>query len=851
MKKISIFLAWFFCIALSVALMGCSHEVNREFGGLENDELPPAEGELSSLSQIIRPVTGTKRMLVTVTHWQGERVLDRDQVELHTLSTDPDSLRSYILAASGGKLKLEGRVVEATSGPKPEACGMSTAIAEGRKTAEKNGLNPDDFDYEINIVNCGGGALAFVPGRHASVFGKAGSPHVYKHEFGHNLGFSHGGSLVGCPRNSASVSAPAGCTYAGYGDTGDSVSGGYTLYPAVSRRYAGWLDGSQATTIKRTGLYSLKVLGREGPQLYLIKIPESNSPGGGYYPLLSLEYRKPTIFDNFPENDNRVNGVWLRYAREHGVQNVQIDATPETRSTVDPALLAGQAFEDSSGKVKVRVCSAGPDEAIVGVALDGAAFPYCATTVPAPAIAAPVEGASTGKQPVFAGTAWPGARIEIVNAEKPDEVVGTTIADGDGNWLAYLPSVHEVGSYTYAARQRFGPKTSVVSGNRNFKVADLSVPPAIMETPVQDVATGRRPEVTGTGIPGATVVLVKTNAPYSPLATTRVDAYGRWSVRLENALPISPPAYFMSGYQTLDGKRSGWIENRRFQVIDVPEPAIIETPAQDVKTGRRPIVSGSGVAGATVVLLKTWEPSHPLSATTVDGYGRWSVQLSNPLPAGPFSISGYQLLEGKRSGWLANRRFSVVDVPDPAVIETPAENVKTGRHPIVSGTGVAGATIVLLKTRDPSTALTTTTVDGYGRWSVQLPNPLPVSPPNFSISGYQLLEGKRSGWLENRPFSVVLTPDPAVIQSPAEKEKTSRRPVVKGTGVAGALVVLLEHNKPNLPLASTIVDGHGNWSVQIERPLPISPNFYMTGYQLLEGIRSGWIVRRTIEVVGP
>lgn len=856
MKKILVFLAWFFCIALNVALMGCSHEVNREFGGLENDEVPAADGELQSLSQIIRPVTGTKRMLITVTHWQGEHVLDRSQVQLHTLSTDPDSLRSYILAASGGRLTLEGRVVEAISGPRPQACeigmNLGLSITEGRKTAEYNGLDPDDFDYVMNVINCGGYASAQLGGKYTGVYGKAGSPHVYKHEFGHNLGFSHGGSLIGCPRNGVSVSAPVDCTYVTYGDTGDSVSGGGTLYPAVSRRYAGWLDDSQATTITRTGLYSLRVLGREGPQLYLIKIPETISPGGAYYPLLSLEYRKPTIFDNFPENDNRVNGVWMRYARTHGVQNVQIDATPETPRANDPALLAGQTFEDSSSKVKVRMCSAGPDEAIVAVALNGEAFPYCTTTVPAPVIAVPLEGASTGKKPVFAGTAWPGARIEISNSANPDQLLGSTIADGNGKWSVYLASVHGFGRYTYIARQYFGPQRSMPTGGRSFQVADLSVSRAIIETPAQGVRTGRQPVVTGTGIAGATVVLLKQNDPYNALANTIVDGYGHWSVPLKTPLPVSPPDFTLTGYQLLDGKQSGWLEGRQIKVIDSPDQAVIETPAQDVTTGQHPTVSGSGIAGATVVLLKQGDPYHALATTTVDGYGRWSVQVEKPLPVSPqgFTITGYQMLEGKRSGWLVNRRIKVVDAPDLAVIETPAENVQTGRHPLVTGTGIAGATVVLLKQGDPYNALATTTVDGHGRWSVQLQNSLPATT-DFRMTGYQSLQGKRSGWLAQRRFQVVVTPDPAIIEKPGERETTGRLPVVSGTGVAGALVVLLEHNRPNVTLGSAVVDGYGNWSVQLHWPLPIVPEFYMTGYQLLENVRSGWLARRTIKVVGP
>ena len=845
----------FMIVASCATLSPIPKETENTDPTLLNDEIIQMNENSTFAATRSNPVTGTKTMLVTVTHWQGEKVLNKAEVEKHTISNDPDSLRSYIMAASGGKLNLQGRVVEAESGPRPESCGMSTSIDEGLKTANANGLNPDDFDYLINVINCpGGGASAHAPGRITGVYGKAGGPHVYKHEFGHNLGYSHGSTYIGCPSDGNTVTAPGGCSLVEYGDTGDSVSGGGTLYPAINRLHSGWLDEGQAVTINRTGLYSLGVLGREGPQLYLIKIPDYTSTAGSL-PLLTLEYRKPTAFDNFPEGDNRVNGVWMRYSTDSGnVLNRQIDATPQTAITTDPTLQAGHTFEDDSGKVKVRVCSTSDQEAIIAVALNGAAFPYCSTTVPPPIIQAPIEGAKTGKQPVFAGTSWPGARIVISSPDNPGQALGSTVADGNGRWSVYMLSVHELGNYAYTATQYFGPRHSTASNVRSFQVADMEVLPAVIESPAENIRTGRRPIVSGMGIPGATVVLLKAYDPYNALATTRVDGFGQWAVQVEQPLPISPPVFNMTGYQTLDGKKSYWLANRQINIVDQPDPAIIETPAENISTGRYPVVSGKGIAGATVTLLKAGDPYNALASTVVDGHGHWTVPLTRPLPVSPpvFTMTGYQTLEGKRSYWLANRRINVVDIPSPAIIETPAQNVKTGRKPIVSGKGIAGATVTLLKAYDPYNTLATASVDGYGHWTTQIDTPLPISPPNFTLTGYQTIEGKRSYWLENRVITVVVTPDPPVIESPLANADTNRHPIVSGTGVAGAVIVLLEQNKPYVTLASTIVDGHGKWSVTLERPLPLSPpKFNMTGYQHIDGVRSGWISNLPLNVTGP
>ena len=328
-----------------------------------------------------RPVVGVKKVLVSVVHWSNGDSLKYDLIQKHTFSDDPGSFQNYIKAASSGKLILDGRVIVHTSGLRPDICKsgspmpIALATSEGDKAARANGLNPADFDYQINIIDCRGGGSAYRPGRIMGIYGQAGSSHVYNHEFGHNLGYAHGKTYTRCPSAGDRIDAPTRCTTINYGDTGDSVSGGRTLYPANNRWYSGWLDASQAVAISRSGYYRLGVLGANGsadPQLYLIN--RSDTPSQ-----LALEYRKPTPFDNFPPSDNRINGVWMRYTSMAGsVNNTQLDATPETASTADPALAAnGRYIFDSAAGVIVRVCKTTPTYAEIAVGVNSELAPSC------------------------------------------------------------------------------------------------------------------------------------------------------------------------------------------------------------------------------------------------------------------------------------------------------------------------------------------------------------------------------------------------------------------------------------------------------------------------------------------
>jgi len=452
------------CLALILAGCAGSHNSDNEFVYDERDAIPndiplPKPG----INQ--HPIVGVKKVLVSVVNWQGETILDTPLTFKDTLSTDPNSLRTYILAASHGKLTLKGQVISHTSGPRPEECKsggasypMALSSAEGEKAARAHGLDPKDFDFLINVISCRGGASAQRPGRYMGVYGQ-GSPHLFKHEFGHNLGYAHGYTYTGCHTASNVVSAPGSCQTIELGDTGDPVSGGGTLYPASNRWYSGWLDNSQAAVVEKRGLYRLAKLGNAGPQVFFINRPGLNPPQ------VALEYRKPTPFDNFPLSDNRVNGVWIRYTSMGGsLLNTQLDGTPSTAKTDDPTFLSEQAFWDLQASIKVDVCSATENGALIYIDVKNEGLPnLCKIAVLLlPEITNPVSGTPQTSPMIFSGRAIPGADIDInyrLNGQTDWTPLSVPPTGADGKWQAQPLSL-TAGNYTLSVRQRIELKSS-------------------------------------------------------------------------------------------------------------------------------------------------------------------------------------------------------------------------------------------------------------------------------------------------------------------------------------------------------------------------------------------------------
>jgi hypothetical protein len=436
-----------------------------------DDDAIPTDLPLPQANFNQRPVVGEKKVLLVATHWQGSKEIDMQKLHAETASEQPGSISDYIRQASMGKLTFKWTTITARIA-EPYPGNYDVIMKRVEEAAQQQGYDAKLYDYFFIFISEGIGGQADMPGNRFIVGGAGYGHFLWAHEFGHNLGFDHGKIYTKCRQTNDTVFAPDGCEIINprpYAitptDSGDPVNQGNGLFPANYRLYAGWLDNTQVTVIERSGLYHLGVLGNSGPQLYLLNRP-------GLEPKqIALEYRKPSYYDNFPPTDNRANGVWVRYTTMGGtVKNFQLDATPETETTVDPTLQPDRTLVDEDAKIKVRVCSTETTGALIAVSVGGETLPDCETT---PYISYPRQDAVTGPLPIFSGSSSLfGATVTIISIGNPGDVLATTKVDTLGHWSVRSNKELRRGTRWIQAGESLQGLPSKWSEGRSFHVID-------------------------------------------------------------------------------------------------------------------------------------------------------------------------------------------------------------------------------------------------------------------------------------------------------------------------------------------------------------------------------------------
>ena len=638
-------------LALAVSL-GCA-AVNPNAGNddfLDDVEALPASTVFTNGEIPKFPVLGKRRVVVVVGQWSNSSNVDPAVIRQQLFSDDPRSLRSFVLASSDNKLSLEQfNLLTPNFGERPSGnCSNSDIYSRAERAIEAAGVKKDDYDQLIVAVACQGGANATMPGNRMILFGQGGSSHVFLHEYGHNLGINHPRTYADCRRSGDTVYAPEGCTVSSIADSGDPVGGGTGLYPAVNRAFAGWLDERQSSEITKTGIYKLSALGEPGPQSYAIRRPGKNE-------YIMLEHRQANPPYDFPADDNRSIGVWVRYSTiGSNVYSILLNANPEDSTLAKPTLLPSRVLIDEAAGVKLRVCITAGQGRFFVVSVNNERLPECTATPDVPLVASPEQGENVLIAPVFAGTGIPGASVEISLSEK----TASTVVDAQGHWRYVDNEIRPEGEYSFRVRQALGPMlVSEYSEIRKYRVKHSELNKALITAPLPGAKVGRYPLVTGRAVPGAEVSVAK-SFDARVLARTEADERGQWSVKITEPLPAG--SYSISARQKRGGQTSAWGDNVQFNVINTLEAPEIEAPEANAEIeADNVIMSGTALPGAIVVIVPQGRPSDFLATTTANAMGRWEVKITG-LSLGTHAVSARSSDNGSHSGWSLNRRFTVV-----------------------------------------------------------------------------------------------------------------------------------------------------------------------------------------------
>lgn len=284
-------------------------------------------------------------------------------------------------------------------------------------------------------------------------------------------------------------------------------------------------------------------------------------------------------------------------------------------------------------------------------------------------------GISADGTPTLNGTTKPSATVTLYDNENK---LGTTIADGDGNW-SYTPATPlDAGEHVFRIQVIDDQGIYVLTpGTYSFTV-DYSageLPQVAITALVNDIypevgdiapngsTHDNQPEIRGTGTVNAVITIYDGT---DPLGTTTVQEDGTWTFTPTQALTqdmhsITATATDAAGHvsQPTDA----------FVVTIVPElacvvphywPSTLVGPVADggITADGMPMLAGKTKPNATVTLFDN-DYDHPLGTTTSDQNGEWTYTLTTPLSAGEHVLIADVITSRSEAPLIARASYSL------------------------------------------------------------------------------------------------------------------------------------------------------------------------------------------------
>lgn len=348
---------------------------------------------------------------------------------------------------------------------------------------------------------------------------------------------------------------------------------------------------------------------------------------------------------------------------------------------------------------------------------------------PAPKLTEPLAGDWVGIRPQYSGLATPGAAITVASWFNADEVLAPlTTADANGRWAVTGNKVLREEAMRVGVRQTVDGTPSEWFQSERFMVArktDGFEAPTV-QYPLAGQKVGRWPMFSGSGEPGAEVLIVKESSMSTEFGRTRVDREGRWALRSQIELPVATTPYTYSVRQSRDDVFSLWLlPNRSFVVTQVAvafEKPIIDKPLDNASQvlERQPLFSGRGVPGAELKVYR-YSPSTVLAITRVDAEGNWSVRSEVELnvQTAAHQIWAQQNMDGQLSVFSSTTSFKVEEKLDKPEVTSPSpQKAEVSPHAVIRGTALPGGEVRLFESGKPNTVWGRGIADVQGQWVI-------------------------------------------------------------------------------------------------------------------------------------
>ncbi|MEI8641989.1 Ig-like domain-containing protein, partial [Pseudoalteromonas sp. Hal099] len=323
-----------------------------------------------------------------------------------------------------------------------------------------------------------------------------------------------------------------------------------------------------------------------------------------------------------------------------------------------------------------------------------------------PTLSGTVSGEPTGSTVTLTVTDANGA-VQTITAQ--------VIADG--SWTVEVPVALAEGSYTVDAI------VSDNAGNEGTASASGTIDTSALTITIDVIGetNDQTPQISGdtfnAEVGSSVEVQISDSTGATITLTTVVDANGQWSV----TPPADLPEGSVSISATVTDLGGGSAIAELDAVIDITPPTI---QINDLETSNdtTPIIAGNttGVVSGTVISLTVTDSQGVVRSfnTTTDAQGNWSVELSQELASGDYTVQA-EVSDAAGNSALDTATGNI-DTAGPS-LTVDFDAVTNDTTPTISGTSDAdvGTTITVVITDENGVEQTlTTTVDANGSWEV-------------------------------------------------------------------------------------------------------------------------------------
>ena len=359
----------------------------------------------------------------------------------------------------------------------------------------------------------------------------------------------------------------------------------------------------------------------------------------------------------------------------------------------------------------------GSSVAIVGGHTAGQTYTLDHTAPAAPSAPAMSAGSDSGASssdaitsdttPTVTGTAEANATVALFDGATQ---VGTTTADGSGNWSITSSALGD-GSHTLAAHTTDAAGNVSAAGSALTVVIDTSA--AAPATPSlasasdggtlgDGITNSATPTITGTAEANAAITLYDTDG-VTVVGTATANGSGAWSTATGT---LGDGVHTLTAVQTDRAGNVSAASTGLSLTIDTLAPVAPGAPVlalasdsgtagDDITNIARPVLTGTALAGAVVRLYDT-DGTTVLGTATADGAGNWSI-TSGALTVGAHTLTAKQFdAAGNASPAGAALALTIEAAPPP--ITPPAttiDGVTVEQTPVaLPGGGLGTRTVI-------------------------------------------------------------------------------------------------------------------------------------------------------------